>query len=42
MNKEAARLIGFALYNLHKENFAAVETLLRKAYIVLTGKEWDK
>ena len=37
----AVELIGFALFNLTKGNLAATETLLRKAYIALTGEEWD-
>lgn len=38
---EATRLLGFALFNLSKGNTSAVETLLRKAYVALTDKEWD-
>jgi len=41
-NKEVTRLIGFALFNLHKGKYDAVETLLRKAYVALTGKGWDE
>jgi hypothetical protein len=37
-----ARLIGFALYNLAKGKYDAVDTLLRKAYHEATGHAWDR
>lgn len=38
---EISRLLGFALFNLHKGNLSAVETLVRKAYKANSGVEWD-
>jgi hypothetical protein len=40
-NQSAVRLLGFALFNLHKGNSRAALTLMRKAYKALTGREWD-
>jgi len=40
--REVSRLLGWALFNLHKGNYEAVNTLLRKAYKALNGKEWDE
>jgi len=39
---EATRLLGFALFNHHKGNADATETLMRKAYKALTGRGWDE
>jgi hypothetical protein len=39
--QEATRLLGFALFNLNKGKTQAAETLVRKAYVELTGREWD-
>ena len=38
----AVRLLGFALFNHAKGNSEATETLMRKAYKALTGREWDE
>lgn len=39
---KAVEMVGYALFNLTKGNSAAAETLLRKAYKYMTGREWDE
>ena len=39
--ESAARLRGFPLFNHAKGNTEATETLMRKAYKALAGREWD-
>ena len=40
--QSAERLLGFALFNLNKRRYSATETLIRKAYKALAGRDWDE